>query len=418
MSNLEQGILKKIALYSLFGYFLSTTFSHALGQNFLGLALLLTIIILFKNKIYKEKPRFTKFNIFILLFLGWSILSALFGSTPLSSLFILKEEWLFLMIPTAAFLIRDEKTARTALRLFAISAIIMSLYAVWQHFGGMDLYRGTQLIKAPSYGYRAVGTFTHTLTFGNYCAVASALLLGIASCSYDWRNKLIFYLGFLLTATATIFTYSRGSIIALAGGIIVFLIWIERKHFKLVLPLIAVVIVIILFAAPDILGRFTSNFKMEWEGKSGVSRISIWRTSLKMGVGNPIFGVGPGNFGEQYVNYRDEFSNREFGHGHNDILNMSAYGGFPMAIFYLGFWVAIIVRMIKALKKVTENNLIRGIILGTLLASIVFYFTSMFEATFADEEIRLFLMAIWGLFFGMERLIKKRLEKTENIEIA
>ena len=179
MKKTGSGILDKVALYSLFGYFISTTFSHALGQNFLGLSLLFTLIIVIKKRSYKQPIKFSAFNIFVFLFLAWLIISAIFGPTASVSLFGLKEEWLFLMIPVAVYLIKDEKSAVTALSLFALSAMIISLYAVWQHYYGMDLYRGKQLIEAPSYGYRALGTFSHTLTFGNYYAIASSLLFGI-----------------------------------------------------------------------------------------------------------------------------------------------------------------------------------------------------------------------------------------------
>ena len=86
MKQAGSGILEKIALYVLFGYFLSTTFSHALAQNFLGLSLLLTLIIVVKEKIYKQPFKFSSFNIFIFLFLVWSIISSIFGPTPSASL--------------------------------------------------------------------------------------------------------------------------------------------------------------------------------------------------------------------------------------------------------------------------------------------------------------------------------------------
>jgi O-antigen ligase len=418
MINSESGKLERIALYILFGYFLSTTFSHALAQIFLGLSLLLTIIIVIIQRSYKQPFKFTPFNLFIFLFLFWSIISALFGPTPWSSLAGLKEEWLFLMIPVVAFLMKDEKSIVTALRIFAISAIVISLYAVWQHFSGMDLYHGNQLIEAPMHGYRVRGFFTHRLTFGNYYATASILLFGLALYAEGRKNKIIFFGGFCLTGIATLFSYSRGSIGALIAGIVILLIWIGRRQYKVILPLIAAVIVIILMTAPDVLTRFSSGFKMEWEGKSGASRISVWRTAGKMIADHPIIGVGPENFGVQYINYRDKFSDRKYGHAHNDILNVAAYAGIPAAIFYLGFWAAIFVRMTRALKRRIGNNMLRGIILGTLMASVVFFLTSLFEASFADEETRLFLMAVWGLFLAAEKLIKGERKITEYIEKA
>jgi len=413
-----KGILEKTALYILFVYFFSTTFSHALAQNFLGLSILITIICVLKNHTYKQPFKLTSFNIFVFLYIVWLIIASVFGSTPKDSLFGLKEEWLFLMIPVIAYNMKTEKSMMTALKIFTISAAIISLYAIWQHYSGIDLYRGKELVAAPTNGYCAIGTFTHMLTFGNYYAIASILLLGLALFADDLKNKIFFYGGFCLTGIATLFSYSRGPIAALIVGIIILLIWIGRRHYKIILPLIAAFIVIVILATPGILSKFSSGFQMEWEGKSETSRMSIWRTAVNMTADHPIIGVGPGNFAEQYINYRDEFSDRAFTHAHNDILNVAAVAGIPASIFYLSFWIAIIIRMTTALRIKSDDNKIRSIIVGTLTASIVFFMASMFESGFADEEVRLFLMAIWGLFLASEKLIKGKAKKAEYIEKA
>jgi O-antigen ligase len=409
---------KRTALYSLFGYFLSTTFSHALGQIFYGLALLLVIISIIGERKHIREIRLDLFSAFVLLFVGWSALSALLGSTPVKSLLILKEEWLFLMIAVAAYLVRDEATARSILRLFVVSAIIISFYAIWQHFTGLDLYHGTKLAEAPSSGYRVVGTFTHRLTFGNYYAVASIFVLGCTPFIEGRFNKILFYFGFASMSLATVFTYGRGPILSLLAGFVVFLFLTGKKSLRAALPVAALVLVLIAAASPDILSRYTTSAKTEWEGEYAGSRLSIWRSGIRMALDNPVLGVGPGNFKNLYALYRDQNSDRIYGHAHNDLINISAYAGFPAAVFYIGFWVVILVKMVRRLKARPESNMVRGVITGAFLATIVFCLTSFYEATFADEEIRLLLMAIWGLFFGITRAVKEGNKRTENIERA
>lgn len=411
-------ISKGAAIYCLFGYFLTTTFSHALGQIFFGLALLFVIIAVVSEGGLKEKLQIDLFGFFILLFVGWSVISAVAGPTPGASLFILKEEWLFLMIPVAGFLTRDEKVIDLCLKFFVISAIVLSLYAIWQHFSGIDLYRGTELPRGPSTGYRVVGTFSHRLTFGNYYAIASVLFLGIAPYIRNKAGSILFYAGFSLSALATIFTYNRGSISVLAAGVIIFFIWVGRKHLRMTLILIAALVIIVVVAAPDVPNRYISSFKTELEGKYAGSRLSIWKTAWRMTVDNPVFGVGQGNFIENYSYYRDKDNDRVYGHAHNDILNVAAYAGVPAAFFFLGFWVVILYKILSLLRRLKEPGLEKGVVFGIFLSSVVFFLTSLYEATFADEEIRLLLMAVWGIYFGLHRFVKRKMESAENIESA
>ncbi len=42
--------------------------------------------------------------------------------------------------------------------------------------------------------------------------------------------------------------------------------------------------------------------------------------------------------------------------------------------------------------------------------------TSIFEATFADEEIRMLLMALWGLFFAIYMQVKTIAKEAETLE--
>ena len=401
---------------SLYGFFISTTFSISLSQILLGLALLFSIISIIFRKEKAERPRFGFIGLFILLFIGWSILSALLSSTPWISLLILKEEWLFLMIPVAACLVRSHQKINICLRLFALAAIVVSLYAFWQHFSGVDWYHQTSLAPAPSSGYRVSGTFAHRLTFGNYYAIASILLLGIAPYAKNRESKIIFYTAFFATTVATVFTYSRGPILAMAFGIIFFFALEGRRYIKILIPILAGIVIIIMIASPDVFSRYLSSAEREWKGEYAGSRQSIWRAGWRMALDNPLTGVGPGHFKEEYAAYRDKGTDRIYGHAHNDFINVAAYAGFPAAVFYLGIFVSIIIRIIKIRHRCTGDRLAYGMTTGAMLATIVFLITSLYEATFADEEIRLLLMAIWGLFLAAEYLVKLRLPATENIE--
>ena len=131
-----------------------------------------------------------------------------------------------------------------------------------------------------------------------------------------------------------------------------------------------------------------------------------------------MLGVGPGNFQKEFINYRDENSDRLYSHAHNDPLNVAAYAGIPGALFYLGFWGIIILKMLALLREKDVKGFKRGSVVGLFLATMAFFMTSIYEATFADEEIRMLLMAFWGLFFAIYFRVKAMAKETETLEKA
>ncbi|UCD16495.1 MAG: hypothetical protein JSV44_08495, partial [Candidatus Zixiibacteriota bacterium] len=214
------------------GFFVSTTFSKALAQSFLGLTLLSALLILIFTKQFRRPLPRDGFVLFVILFLAWSFLGAFFGTDTSRSLSAMKEEWMFLVIPAVAILIRDERKLLIWLKMFAVSAAVVSLYAVWQHFSGIDLYRGGTLVPAPSSGYRALGTFSNVMTFGNYFAVTAFFLLGAALFLQKLWHRALFYGGFFLSALASLLSYGRGPFGAIVAGLIVYFFFIPKQLSK------------------------------------------------------------------------------------------------------------------------------------------------------------------------------------------
>jgi hypothetical protein len=86
-------------------------------------------------------------------------------------------------------------------------------------------------------------------------------------------------------------------------------------------------------------------------------RGDYWRAGWKMTVDNPIFGVGLDSYGDWYRRSRtveatlrrgpDVTSNA----AHNVFLDISAYGGFPLALIYIALMVLVIVSAVKVIKR-------------------------------------------------------------------
>ncbi len=399
-------VSKQAGFCFLCGLFFSATFSKGLAQVFGGLAVVSGIIIYINDKKYRRLIRFDSFMLFAALYVGWSILAALFGSDPARSFRILGDEWLFLLIPAIAVLISGERNLQTVVRLFAVSSIIVSLYAIWQHFSGYDLYRGIDLIPAPTTGYRSPGFFANVMTFGNYFVVTSLFFLGAGTYIEKAKDKALLYAAFFFSAVGGLMAYGRGPLLALAVGLIIYLVLIGRKYYKTVLPILAGFIICIFIFAPDILSRHINELSTELEGTYAGSRLAIWRNAERMIEDNPVLGVGPGNVGQNYARYRDPRSNRVYTHVHNDFLNIACNAGLLAVIFYIGLWGAIFRKIRRHITDTTIPPSSKGVTAGVFLASVVFLTTSFYEATFDDLEIRILLMVLWGLFYAVSQGVK------------
>ena len=86
-------------------------------------------------------------------------------------------------------------------------------------------------------------------------------------------------------------------------------------------------------------------------------RGDYWRAGWKMTLDNPIFGVGLDSYGDWYRRSRtieatlrrgpDVTSNA----AHNVFLDISSYGGFPLALIYIALMILVIVSAVKVIKR-------------------------------------------------------------------
>lgn len=86
-------------------------------------------------------------------------------------------------------------------------------------------------------------------------------------------------------------------------------------------------------------------------------RGDYWRAGWKMTLENPIFGVGLDSYGDWYRRSRtieatlrrgpDVTSNA----AHNVFLDISAYGGFPLAFIYIALMILVIVSAVRVIKR-------------------------------------------------------------------
>lgn len=381
-------------------FVITSAFSIALAQITLGLSLITFLIITFRDRFDPFAGPAKHVYIFILLYIVWLLVASAVGKTPLRSMAICKEEWLFLAIPIGIHLLRKNVFGEKVIFGFAVATGIVSLYAITQFFSGSHWLHFTHGAFESTPVARPVGNFTHWLTFANYYAVAGTFLCGyLMFGSYVARRRLVIFTSCtVLCLLAVVLTASRTPIAAIAIAL-VFCASIRPGRIRwIALGAVGVVIALTLLL-PTSRAKFGGLMQQDTSAQYEGSRVFIWTRSLDIVWKNPIFGVGQGNFRDEYVARLDPTidEKRKLAHAHNDFINIAAIAGIPGALFFAGIWFTVIRLVGRAAFNLRLPIEKRRIALAALIGSVVFLMTSLTEATFADEEVRQMLMFVWAI---------------------
>ena len=374
------------------GYALISPASIAVSQIFFGLALMgfIGYLATIKSRNSLVFPPISIIAVAI-LYVVFRFITMVKGQVdPIA----IKEDWLFLMLVVGAVMFRNIRNLTWILDIFALGVLIMGGYGIWQHFVGIDLYHKV-LLDRMAYGYRVIGNFSTYLTFSGFFAVAAIFLVPIAFNATSKLRKFYYLLASQVGLICILFNYSRSTVVALIVGIIAMLLLIGTRYRAWVSLVVLVTLAVGIVVSPDFMSRF-QNIESEFKSGYANSRWAIWGATLKIIKEEPVFGVGPGNFREAYMEYRDNRTGRDLSHAHNDILNTAAESGLPGAGLFLLMWLLVLFYLYKGYRRCPDGYQ-KGLLLGSLVASIVFLVMSQFEASFADEEVRLLLMFVWAV---------------------
>jgi len=174
-------------------------------------------------------------------------------------------------------------------------------------------------------------------------------------------------LGLLLILSNLYFTYSYGTWMALMVALLV-VFWLKYRPFGSRVGLL-----ILIFLGVIIIGQMKSQKLMDLENPGGRSsldsRLMIWRSAGLMIKNNPLFGIGPGNFQNKYLEYQKYFPpylEWAVPQPHNLFLAFWLEAGF---IGMVGF-VLLLVQFFRDNQKAIKNNHLYG----TLCFAILLYF--------------------------------------------
>ncbi len=301
----------------------------------------------------------TAFTKSILVLIAAYLLSSFISSinlknSLLESLKLITYFFLFMLVSKCS------GTQRVKLvKTVVFAAALISVYSIYQYFFGYKntveyLERiGSNLLITSSYakdiflGKRAIGTFPSPTLLGGYLGVV--FFLSISAGRDIILQKKFFILSFILL-TALILTKSMGCWVAVIASIVLLLPrsleYLRKKKFRL----ITFILLMMLALAFIIITRWERLMDMENPQNSLTQRINYWKTAALIIKDHFIWGVGPGNFQEVFLDYKTGLST-DTRYAHNAFLHTWAEAG----IFAFAALISVIFIFLKKCRSRKEK---------------------------------------------------------------
>jgi len=174
--------------------------------------------------------------------------------------------------------------------------------------------------------------------------------------------------GVALIALNLLFTFSYGAWFAIAAAILV-IFWLKYRNISQKKYLVISILILAILLGLASIYKYKS-IANSGERSSFASRLTIWKSAGLMIQNNPLFGIGPGNFQEKYLEYQKYFSSYlewSAPHPHNVFLAFWLESGF---VGLIGF-IILLIYFLRDNKKAVRWTLNRD--LGILFLGIMTY---------------------------------------------
>lgn len=379
-------------------------FSIAGAQTGFSLALLgwaLKFVVnrkLFWVKSYLDKP--------VLIYLGAIFIAAFFTQNRIHSLISIKDEWLYLLFFLLVNSVEDSSFVKKLFNIMIAISALVAVYAIWQHYTGIDLYQARTLTQIYESGkFRSLGNFSIPLTYGFYAMVVSLLSFCLAFSEEDRNMRIFYFLCCFLCATGNLFSGTRSTLIGQILGFTVFFIFSPNRDRKVGIPLVLIYFILIFSIDPDLFVRVNRLAQAKNVASMDI-RTVIWSTSFEIFLDHPITGIGFGSFNQLYAHYL-RIPSEIFGHAHNDFLNVAVNAGIIGLIPFVWIWITIW-RNLKKKFSQTEDKYTKSMLKAGLVITSAYLVAALFQCYYFDAIDFMILFFVLGLAEVSDKIWRKK----------
>ncbi|MBE6635861.1 MAG: hypothetical protein E7617_06675 [Ruminococcaceae bacterium] len=251
----------------------------------------------------------------------------------------------------AANIIVNRRIADNAIKIIVFSSVPTSVYGIITFFTNDVHPEWIDPVYSGGIAARATSTFGNPNIYAVFLLVATVFSVSFAF-DKSKRNHSVYYtLASLLNISALVLTFTRGAWIALILTALGFIVIRSRRAPKILLAPLAIIPVVPLFIPDNVIERFLSVFNKA--DSSIASRLSIWRSSLRILADKPLIGTGVGDkaFAEEFLKYAEDSVTAP--HSHNLFLEI----GCELGIFALLLFVFLI--LVRIIHRATYARYVR-----------------------------------------------------------
>lgn len=281
-----------------------------------------------------------------------------------------------------------------------------------QIVGGIDDYRATGPVGDPNF-FAEIMVVLAPIALERFFHEKKALLRGAAL----WT--------FAVSVLSVIFSYSRGGLIALVFGLLVFFLYYPPKKFQIPVTIIALA-VFILFLPPyymERLSTLTEIFHMgpttRVEERSLQGRLSENLTALEMIKTHPLFGVGLNSFSYLFPQYSKKLglalvaTERE---AHNLYLEVAAETGIVGFSVFLFVLLSCFLSIFQARRKFKQANMEDYAQLTTgFMAGWLAYLVA---AGFIHNAFPRYFYLLMGIALALRMVLENTIQSSNEVEQA
>lgn len=309
---------------------LASFISIAVGNVFLGVAVLLFFICIYKKDATLDRKKKIYYYA-IIFFVLTMLLSALFSGDIVYGLKRWADMWIWRLVPFIIITccIKKEDSLKI-LKASCLGIFIGILCLIYQGVSGDS---------------RAAGFFGHPMTFAGYlCMYLPLFLIGYFENLFGTKYKYVSGLMFLAGLAALIYNGTRGAWLAVAitsGILLLYYMFKSKRNLIVGIVLIAVSggLLVNDVAFMHRVSTITNN-----KYQSNSERLLMWESAWNMFKDHPVLGVGLGqykdNYQQKYISPKAKEPN--LAHAHNNFMQMLAENGIVGFIGFITMFVYII----------------------------------------------------------------------------
>ncbi|MDD5032972.1 MAG: O-antigen ligase family protein [Candidatus Pacebacteria bacterium] len=346
----------------------SLFFPFITGKNFFFRALVeilffLWVLIAVFDKQYRPKKTPLFYALGATLFI--LVLATIFGENPYRSFWSNYERmeglvahfhlFAYFLILTSVF--KSKKDWKIFFASNLVVSFILSIYGFFQLAGKTEIHQGGVRLDA-------------TLGNATYLAILMVFNFFIAALFFRWfKNVWVRVLLSILMASQLVivfFTATRGAILGLLGGLILLgiLLVLSSKDKKIRYLAFSILVLAVVAVSAFMFARNTSFVQnnqtlsrfanLSFSDTTTVSRLTIWKMSLRGFSEHPVLGWGPENFNIVFNKYFEPKLWRQepwFDRAHNVFFDWLISAGSLGFLAYLSIFISAIFMLWKSMKR-------------------------------------------------------------------